>query len=159
MVVTYSNMQLLLLRLQDNKNCTAKHFKRDKEVNCSVRQIDPFIAVRNGYHFCTGLVIANVFKPRLGKAHHFRIDGRRVRYAEGSQDGRDDGMEPLPRWITFLVARDPAVAILDDLVDHQYQGDVCSVLQDRSQCRKNEVGSGDYRCKLVLDHVCQVSGE
>ena len=97
---------------------------------------------------------------RLGEADHFCVDvDSRVRRADEDQKGLDNVVGLLPFWIAFLVSCDPAIAILDDSVDHENQSYVGPVLQDGLQDRENEVGFGNGGLGLMGDLICQVSGE
>ena len=101
--------------------------------------------------------VVEVAQLRLGEANDFGVDvDGCVRCADEDQKRLDKVVSLLLFWVTFLIPRDPAVAILDDSVDHEDQSHVGAVLQNGLQYWENEVGFGNSGFGLMGDLICQV---
>ena len=113
-------MDFLFRGLEEDETRAIAHLERGQKVDCYVAEIDPFVAIRNRHHDPAGVGIVEVTQLRLGEADNFCVDvDGRVRCADENQNGLDKVVELLPSWIAFLVPCEPAVAILNDSIDHE----------------------------------------
>ena len=152
---TYTTVDFLFRGLDEDKPCAIAHLKRREKVDCYVGEIDPFVAIGNGDHDSAGMGVVQVAQLRLGEANNFGVDvNGHVRCADEDQKGLDKVMGLLPFGIAFLVPLDPAIAILDNSVDHEDQSHVGAVLQDGLQYRENKVGFGNSGFSLMGDLIC-----
>ena len=153
-------VDFLFRGLDKDETCAIAHLQRGQKVDCYVGEIDPFVAIRNRDHDPAGVGVVEVAQLRLGEADNFCVDvDGRIGCADKDQNRLDKVVEELPFRIAFLVPCDPAVAILDDSVDHENQSHVGPVLQDGLQYRENEVGFGNVGFGLMRDLICHIPGE